>query len=41
MNDLALYYGMMGWDPAGIPTQAKLEGLGVGWVWNSMEDARS
>jgi aldehyde:ferredoxin oxidoreductase len=33
---LALYYGMLGWDAAGAPTRAKLEELGVGWVWNSL-----
>ncbi len=35
-NALQLYYGMMGWDAAGRPTQAKLEELGVGWVWERM-----
>jgi aldehyde:ferredoxin oxidoreductase len=30
---LKLYYGMMGWTDAGIPTEAKLEELGVGWIW--------
>lgn len=30
---LKLYYGMMGWDTTGRPTEAKLEELGVGWVW--------
>ncbi len=29
---LKLYYGMMGWDESGVPTQAKLEELNVGWV---------
>jgi aldehyde:ferredoxin oxidoreductase len=35
---IALYYGMLGWDAQGRPTQAKLEELGVGWVWNFMKD---
>jgi aldehyde:ferredoxin oxidoreductase len=27
------YYGMMGWDPeTGVPTAAKLDELGIGWV---------
>jgi aldehyde:ferredoxin oxidoreductase len=30
---VALYYGMMGWDENGCPTRAKLEELGVGWIW--------
>jgi aldehyde:ferredoxin oxidoreductase len=30
---LSLYYGMMGWDAEGCPTRAKLEELGVGWIW--------
>jgi aldehyde:ferredoxin oxidoreductase len=29
---LKLYYGMMGWDANGLPTEAKLEELGVGWI---------
>ncbi|MCL4559172.1 MAG: aldehyde ferredoxin oxidoreductase family protein [Chloroflexi bacterium] len=33
-----LYYGMMGWDAQGRPTQAKLEELGVGWVWDFMKE---
>ena len=33
-----LYYEMMGWDVAtGIPIRAKLEELGVGWVWNFLD----
>jgi aldehyde:ferredoxin oxidoreductase len=28
-----LYYSMMGWDAEGVPTRAKLEELGVGWIW--------
>ena len=31
-----LYYGMMGWDKNGVPTQAKLEELGVGWIWDQL-----
>ena len=28
-----MFYGMMGWDPeTGVPTQEKLEELGIGWV---------
>lgn len=27
-----LYYSMSGWDSQGIPTRAKLEELGIGWV---------
>ncbi len=34
---LKLYYGMMGWDKEGVPTQAKLEELGVGWIGNKIE----
>jgi aldehyde:ferredoxin oxidoreductase len=34
-----LYYGMMGWDEAGKPTRAKLEELGVGWIWKEMAKA--
>jgi aldehyde:ferredoxin oxidoreductase len=30
---LKLYYGMMGWTEEGVPTEAKLEELGVGWIW--------
>jgi len=29
---IKLYYGMMGWDQHGVPTRAKLEELGVGWI---------
>jgi aldehyde:ferredoxin oxidoreductase len=36
---LQLYYGMMGWTEAGIPTRGKLEELGVGWVWNAMHSS--
>ncbi len=36
---LLLYYGMMGWDSNGVPTQAKLEELGVGWVGDLMKAA--
>ncbi len=38
---LKLYYGMMGWDEQGIPTRAKLEELGVGWLWDKLNEARS
>jgi aldehyde:ferredoxin oxidoreductase len=34
---LRLYYGMMGWDESGRPTQAKLEELGVGWIWELLQ----
>ena len=33
---LRLYYGMMGWNGDGIPTEAKLEELNLGWVWEVM-----
>lgn len=33
---LQLYYGMMGWDQQGMPALAKLEELGVGWIWNRL-----
>ena len=33
-----LYYGMMGWDAEGRPTQAKLEELGVGWIWDEIKE---
>jgi aldehyde:ferredoxin oxidoreductase len=36
-----LYYGMMGWDEGGRPTRAKLEELGVGWIWPHLEKAQS
>jgi aldehyde:ferredoxin oxidoreductase len=36
---LLLYYGMMGWDVQGAPTEAKLEELGVGWVWRKLREA--
>jgi len=29
---LKLYYGMMGWDNLGIPTEAKLHELNIGWL---------
>jgi len=35
---LELYYGMLGWDEDGRPTRAKLEELGVGWVWERLEN---
>jgi aldehyde:ferredoxin oxidoreductase len=38
---IELYYGMMGWDAAGRPTRAKLEELGVGWIWDVLEKAKS
>ncbi|MDW7670512.1 MAG: aldehyde ferredoxin oxidoreductase family protein [Bacillota bacterium] len=34
---LKLYYGMMGWDEEGVPRQAKLEELGVGWIWDKLK----
>jgi aldehyde:ferredoxin oxidoreductase len=33
---LHLYYGMMGWDENGKPTRAKLEELGIGWIWEKL-----
>jgi aldehyde:ferredoxin oxidoreductase len=36
MEGLDLYYGMMGWDEDGKPTRAKLEELGIGWVWKKL-----
>ncbi len=35
---LELYYGMLGWDNAGKPSRAKLEELGVGWIWDRMTE---
>jgi aldehyde:ferredoxin oxidoreductase len=35
-----LYYGMMGWDEGGVPTRAKLEELGVGWIWNLLNNGK-
>ena len=32
-NALKLYYSMMGWDENGMPTEGKLEELGIGWIW--------
>jgi aldehyde:ferredoxin oxidoreductase len=37
-ESLQLYYAMMGWDDAGIPTRAKLIELGVGWAWPLMQE---
>jgi aldehyde:ferredoxin oxidoreductase len=37
---LKLYYGMLGWDADGCPTQAKLEELGIGWVWKQLVESR-
>jgi aldehyde:ferredoxin oxidoreductase len=34
---LKLYYGMMGWDKDGNPTEAKLEELGIGWVYGLLQ----
>ena len=31
-TDRALYYAMMGWDQDGVPTEAKLHELELGWV---------
>jgi len=36
---LGMYYGMMGWAADGTPSRAKLEELGVGWIWNQIADA--
>jgi aldehyde:ferredoxin oxidoreductase len=35
-----LYYGMFGWDADGRPTQAKLEELNVGWIWERLQAER-
>ena len=32
-----LYYGMCGWDEMGVPTRAKLEELGIGWVADRLD----
>ena len=33
-----LYYEMMGWDrDTGVPRQAKLEELGIGWVGEQLD----
>lgn len=37
-NGLRLYYGMMGWTEEGVPTEAKLEELGVGWIWQQNQN---
>lgn len=34
---LKLYYGMMGWDRNGVPTEAKLEELGMGWIYGMLK----
>jgi aldehyde:ferredoxin oxidoreductase len=34
---LSLYYGMMGWDRDGRPTEAKLEELAVGWIHEKLD----
>ncbi|NLX11324.1 MAG: aldehyde ferredoxin oxidoreductase, partial [Chloroflexi bacterium] len=36
---LKLYYGMLGWDGNGIPTEAKLEELNLGWIWEQVQAA--
>ncbi|MBN1139353.1 MAG: aldehyde ferredoxin oxidoreductase, partial [Anaerolineae bacterium] len=33
----ALYYRMVGWDEQGLPTRAKLEELGLGWVADKLD----
>lgn len=38
---LELYYGMMGWNEAGMPTEAKLEELGVGWIWTMLNSMKN
>ncbi len=38
---LALYYGMLGWDEQGRPTEACLEELGVGWIWDYVRQAET
>ncbi len=37
LKSLSLYYGMMGWDNKGIPTEAKLEELNLGWVLEQLK----
>jgi aldehyde:ferredoxin oxidoreductase len=40
-EDRALYYGMMGWDPAtGLPTRAKLYELALDWVIEELDRHR-
>lgn len=34
---IKLYYGMMGWDQDGEPTEAKLEELAVGWIKDKLQ----
>ncbi len=34
---IATYYQMMGWDENGVPTEAKLEELDVGWVADKLK----
>lgn len=38
---IKLYYGMMGWNDEGLPSRAKLEELGVGWIFDTMQKATS
>jgi aldehyde:ferredoxin oxidoreductase len=38
---LDTYYGMMGWNAAGIPTAAKLQELGLGWVLEELTKEES
>lgn len=33
---VASYYAMMGWDAEGVPSEAKLQELGIGWVTGKM-----
>lgn len=37
----ATYYGMVGWDERGVPRKEKLQELGIGWVWDKLEQAAS
>jgi len=37
---LSMYYGMLGWNSAtGVPTEAKLHELGIGWVGDLLREA--
>jgi aldehyde:ferredoxin oxidoreductase len=40
-DGLELYYGMMGWDEQGRPTRAKLEELGIGWLWEHLKQTKA
>ncbi|MDH5362055.1 MAG: hypothetical protein OEW84_01920 [Aigarchaeota archaeon] len=41
-NAITLYYAMMGWNPqTGVPTRAKLEELGLGWLARYVKKAQN